>query len=62
MSITKITEEETIGVWQRELESINKEFEVKLQENIFDFLNRRENLCTPGFLLRRQLQAKFPGS
>ena len=60
MSITKITEEETIGVWQRELESINKEFEVKLQENIFDFLNRRENLCTPGFLLRRQLQAKFP--
>lgn len=29
-------------------------------EKIFEFLNERESLCTPGFLLRRQLQIKFP--
>lgn len=26
---------------------------------IFEFLNSRENLCTPGFLLRKELQIKF---
>lgn len=28
-------------------------------EKIFEFLNERETLCTPGYLLRRQIQMKF---
>lgn len=29
-------------------------------EEIFNFLNCTDNLCTPGFLLRRQIQIEFP--
>lgn len=59
MSITERTEIE-MDAWQSELRRAGDEFESSAQEKIFDFLNNRENLCTPGFLLRRQLQRKFP--
>ena len=49
MSITEETQRE-MALWEME----------STQEKIFEFLNRRENLCTPGFILRRQLQMKFP--
>lgn len=49
MSITEETQRE-MDLWQAEMS----------QEKIFEFLNRRENLCTAGFILRRQLQMKFP--
>ena len=52
MSITEETRKE-MDLWQAELNGSS-------QEKIFEFLNRRENLCTPGFILRRQLQIKFP--
>ena len=50
MGITEKMEHE-MSLWATELDAPNK---------IFEFLNKRENLCTSGFLLRRQLQIKFP--
>ena len=47
-------------LWAAELNESNKFLATSRQEKIFDFLNERENLCTPGFILRRQLQIKFP--
>ncbi len=41
----------------KELYQDNKNFS---RENIWDFLYERENICTPGFILRRQIQIKFP--
>ncbi len=54
MSITEETNRE-MNSWQAEFDFVGSPV-----EEIFDFLNRRENLCTPGFLLRRQIQSKFP--
>lgn len=58
MSITEKMEHE-MSLWATELNLANKFFATSRQEKIFEFLNKRENLCTPGFLLRRQLQVKF---
>lgn len=41
----------------KELYQDNKNFS---RENIWDFLYERENICTSGFILRRQIQIKFP--
>ena len=57
MSITEKMENE-MSLWATELNVANKFFVTSRQEKIFEFLNKRENLCTPGFLLRRQLQIK----
>lgn len=54
MSITEETKKK-MNAWQAEFDFNNSPV-----EEIFDFLNKRENLCTPGFLLRRQIQSKFP--
>lgn len=54
MSITEETDRE-MNLWQSEFD-----FDDSPVEEIFDFLNKRENLCTPGFLLRRQIQTHFP--
>lgn len=51
--------EEKINELQDELKK-NEEFENSSSEKIFEILNNRENICTPGFLLRRQVQIKFP--
>lgn len=59
MSITEKMNLE-MELWAAELNDSNKFLANSGREKIFDFLNRRENLCTPGFLLRRQLQIKFP--
>ena len=54
MSITEETNRK-MNSWQADFD-----FAGSPVEEIFDFLNRRENLCTPGFLLRRQIQTHFP--
>ncbi|MBR3049913.1 MAG: hypothetical protein IKG61_00495 [Selenomonadaceae bacterium] len=59
MSITEKMERE-MRLWAAELNKSNKFLATSRKEKIFDFLNNRENLCTPGFILRRQLQMKFP--
>lgn len=59
MSITKKIEHE-MSLWATEMNKSNNFLAISRQEQIFEFLNRRENLCTPGFLLRRQLCLKFP--
>lgn len=58
MSITEQTQQE-LETWISQMNKANKFLATSRQEKIFEFLNRRENLCTPGFLLRRQLQLKF---
>lgn len=58
MSITKKMEYE-MNLWATEMNDSNNFLAFSRQEQIFEFLNRRENLCTPGFLLRRQLCLKF---
>lgn len=51
--------EEKITEFQDELKAISKKLENSSPKKIFEFLNQRENICTPGFILRRQLQIKF---
>ena len=53
-SITERTESK-MNMWQSELNLAAAEFESYVQEEIFDFINSRENLCTAGFVLRRHL-------
>ena len=57
-SITERTESK-MNMWQSELNLAAAEFESYVQEEIFDFINSRENLCTAGFVLRRHLQIHF---
>lgn len=59
MSITKQTNSQLTS-WIEELDKANQWLEDSTPENIFDFLNKRENLCTPGYILRRQIQVNFP--
>ena len=61
MSITEQTQQE-LNTWAEQLGEANKFLATSQSEEIFEFLNRRENLCTPGFLLRRQLLKKFPAT
>ena len=59
MSITEDMKKQT-DTWAKERDKANDWLAEATQEEIFAFLNERKNLCTPGFLLRRQLQTKFP--
>ena len=59
MSITERTQQE-LNTWAEHLSKANKFLATSRTEEIFDFLNCRENLCTPGFILRRQLLKEFP--
>ena len=59
MSITEKVERE-MKLWSAELNDANKFLSSAEREKILNFLNQRENLCTPGFILRRQLQIKYP--
>ena len=59
MGITERIEEK-INVLQEKLKTTNKTLEDSSPENIWEFLNHHENICTPGFILRKQLQIKFP--
>lgn len=59
MSITEKMDQE-LNLWATELNEAKNFLAASREEKIFDFLNRRENLCTPGFILRRQLRKKFP--
>lgn len=59
MSFTERTTSE-MNSWTEVLEDANDWLETSTQEEIFAFLNKKENLCTPGFLLRRQIQTRFP--
>ena len=54
MSITEETNRE-MNSWRAEID-----FDSAPVEKIFAFLNKRENLSTPGFILRRQILLKFP--
>lgn len=54
MSITEETNRE-MNSWQAAFD-----FDSSPVEEIFTFLNKRENICTPGFILRRQIQTHFP--
>ena len=47
-------------LWAAELNKSTEFFATSDSEKILAFLNDRENLCTSGFLLRRQLQIKNP--
>ena len=57
MSITEKTIRE-MNLWIEELNKSTEFFVASDLKRILEFLNERENLCTPGFLLRRQLQTK----
>ena len=59
MSITEDMKKQT-DTWAKDRDKANDWLAEATQEEIFAFLNERKNLCTPGFLLRRQLQTKFP--
>ena len=59
MSITERMEAR-MDMWKQDFLNANRNLSSTTQERIFASLNRRENVCTPGFLLRRQLQLKFP--
>lgn len=58
-SITGLTRQQT-DVWAEELRRSDQWLRRTKQRELLTFLNRRETLCTPGFLLRRQLQEAFP--
>ena len=47
-------------IWKNELKISRQWLENETYEKVFEFLNNRENLCTPGFILRRHLQIYFP--
>lgn len=47
-------------LWAAELNKSIEFLATSDREKILEFLNDRENLCTSGFLLRRQLQIKNP--
>ena len=57
--ITQLAGDRT-GSWAERLRSSDGWTKRQLQRELLDFLNRRESLCTPGYILRRQLQMRFP--
>lgn len=59
MSLTEKVEKK-INELQDELKKVDNNFKNVSQEKIFELLNKRENICTPSFILRRQIQIKFP--
>lgn len=59
-SITSQTMKSVKAIWQKELSNSHKWLETEKYETILEFLNNRENICTPGFILRRHIQVYFP--
>ncbi len=59
MCFTKVIQNE-ITTWEKELHQSNIWLRKAKQKEILEFLNKPEYLCTPGFILRRQIQALFP--
>ena len=59
MSITDIVRDKT-QTWAKTLINSNLWLRSATQQELLEFLNHREYLCTPGFLLRRRIQALYP--
>ncbi len=59
-SVTEKVKDKTTNFAQR-IQQNNIWVNRATQQEIIDFLNEPENLCTPGFILRRQLQKNFSG-
>lgn len=59
MSITEKLNTE-MKLWAAEMNKSTEFLATSDREKILEFLNDRENICTSGFLLRRQLQIKNP--
>lgn len=49
-----------VGAWARALRNSDKWLRKSTQQEIIQSMNRREYICTPGFLIRRQIQTQFP--
>lgn len=58
-SITGLARRQT-DAWAEELRRSDQWLKRAKQRELVAFLNRRDTLCTPGFLLRRQIQEQFP--
>ena len=59
-SITVQVMESVKEIFEKELQDSNSWLETTPYEKVFDFLNDRKNLCTPGFILRRHIQIYLP--
>lgn len=59
-SITQRTMASVEKDWAKKLSENELWLQTKTKEEIFKFLNDRENLCTAEFILRRQIQTHFP--
>ena len=59
-SITDQTMASVKKKWTEELNDNATWLTTETQEEIFEFLNDRKNLCTAEFILRRQIQMLFP--
>lgn len=59
-SITQQTMASVEKDWAKKLSENELWLQTKTKEEIFKFLNARENLCTAEFILRRQIQTRFP--
>ena len=59
MKFTAEVRSET-DTWAKALYASNMWIFQSTQQEILKFLNEREYLCTPGFLIRRQIQILFP--
>ena len=49
-----------VDAWAKTLKESNTWLRRATQQEIIESMNRREYICTPGFLLRRQIQTFFP--
>lgn len=49
-----------VGAWARALKNSNAWLIRNTQQEIINSINQREYICTPGFLMRRQIQSQFP--
>lgn len=59
MCFTKIIQNK-ITTWEKELHQSNIWLRKSTHKKLLEFLNKLEYLCTPGFILRRQIQSRFP--
>lgn len=59
MGITDIVLDKT-ATWAETLKNSNHWLKNSTQEELLKFLNHREYLCTPGFILRRRIQVMYP--
>ena len=52
--------EESMTLWTKEVSEMNSWMKKADSAELRDLFNNRELLCTTGFLLRRQIQVKYP--